>query len=282
MLSLIITPGQGANSAYQMTKRDITVDEAADIIRAAAAGDGYNKAGVLAETVCLGSRLHVLGVTYCKKEVPVSLVIGDHGVTKKYRGPIVAYGFYDPDSNRVLIPDFAKDVAVEPRYKDDVVCIPSVAEWKSIPEETRKLIANGNWNWSRDLLQDSADVTRSRILFDREMSDTYYIVTDDVGGVAPVFDLTKLPEDVADKIRNAEPNSRGIFEFDYLELVRLTDNTYVGRTPFNDVRNTHHDLKRLHGDQRCESYEVCELRKELNGPYLEAFIEHIRNFKEDN
>lgn len=276
MLSLIITPGQCASDAYQMTKRDITPEEAVDLIRKAAAG--YND--TLKETVCCSSSLHILGVAYCKKDTPVSLVIQDGAVTKKYRGPIVVCG---PADSRDLAPDFAADVAVEPRYKDDVVCIPSFAEWIAIPEKKRKAIAAGNWNWSRDLVQIGTDTTKSHILFPDGRDDVFYGVGDQDGGVAPVFDLTKLPADVADKIRNAEPDERGVVEFDRIELIKLTDNTYVGKTPFHDPRRDVRNYQELQDDSRCDSYEVCELRRELNGPYLETFIEYIRNTeKEDN
>lgn len=198
MLSLIVTPEkQDGKTRFKKALRDISEDEFSSLLME----HGCDPTVAVERTNYEEERgkISVIAPVRCKPKTPKSMAFKVGSQRVQYRGPIIVAGTGDGAGDRTLPKAFYRGLKVEPRYKDDAICLPSLAEWLALPEPLGKTLRSHNWIWLRDTGPKHSVWTFGKIgaIQDVDLEPG----TTDNGGIVSFIDLKKLPEKAANKIR---------------------------------------------------------------------------------
>lgn len=272
MKSFIVT--QRSMRLYETTIRDLDVDEMRDFIiqsfRLPSSADIPLHIPLRSFTTKDGENICVVAPSTCDKKLPISYRFkGNDGREYVFRGNVAVCGIKDGEpSDHPSIDKLLEGLPVEPIYKDDAICIPSITEWMMIPLRTRRRITPSFWIWTRT----KSDQKPGRIIvsgsnggsFNREANE-------DAGGITPFINLRQIPEDTAEKMRelmgrkcSVELTAEGYRD---MRLVKVSRDVYACAS--NAWGNRHNTSSlRAFDKNGGNEYKDCSLREFLNGEYL--------------
>lgn len=223
---------------------------------------------------------------------PVVKEVSAGGKTFRFRGPMVISGRGEENAIVNLPWDYVakqlRDGAqIEFRFKDDPIFVPSYEEWMLIDKETRDVIADGLWCWSRTHTKDGKV---PRLWADADPATDPELVTIEYpigslrsnGGAVALININLLPEDVRTTLR-------GLPHFlcevplrtrsgEVIRLVKISDHFYaLNPHDADNLLGTSTSLRPMHTSASTikYGYEGSALRKELLGS-LDTLCEIIR------
>lgn len=273
---------QSGMSAYDTAIRDLDEEEMCDFVAKSSETTSSGAVTLRAFQTETGDAVCVAALTTCSKKLPISYRLkGDDGKEYAFRGNVAVCGCKEMKPRglpNAVMDELKKHYPVEPIYKDDAVCIPSVTEWCMLPPDLRNCISPNYWTWTRNESElDPGEIDTVISGSDRGPYSSRY-PTDTAGGVTPFIDLRKIDEGTAAKMREFMGRSHDVTleakGYSDLHLVKVSDDVYAGVSSAWEMDDDQSGLMQFDEDGRT-SYEDSTLREYLNGEYLTILKEFI-------
>lgn len=242
------------------------------------------------------ARVGIYHPSRCKASDPITMQVSNGHETLAFRGTVIVCGERDGEDCSIYedVLSIGEEGRIEPIYKDDAICIPSVDEWLAVPEKIRETLVGGLWCWSRDIDREGCSTVISY-----EGIRGSYFMNEDSGGVVAFVRLSRLPDDVAKaihdhtdddgvvcfepyrgKISNGMPDCANPAPY----LVKLTNEVY-GIAAYHRNPVGFYEMGELCciDPDKHNTYANSWLRDTLNDAYLDAMVKYIRkSIKEGN
>jgi len=277
MLSLIVTPEKlDGRTRLKKTLRDVREEDFASLL----AEHGCDPSVAIARTSYTDERgnISVVAPIKCKVKTPKSMEFKVGSQKIRYRGPIIVTGADGADAGP-LPGAFYKGNRAEITYKDDAICLPSMAEWETLPDKLGREIRSGNWIWMRDAAMDHYVWVIGKLDSGNPAGFSMVPGTTDCGGIAAFVNLNKLPEKTAAKIR-AEVEKHGgtalIGQSRGVRFYRITDDVYAISAVQRNFEGMSSRWRPFFKDTAKEDcYDNSYIRRHLNEEYLPKLIDEI-------
>ena len=276
---------QCSKSSYDTVLRDLDEEEMRDFVAQSFGMASGDNIPLRAFTTEAGDTIFVAAPETCNRNLPVSYRFKGHdGKEYAFRGDIAVCGAKGEEpSDLPNMDELLTKYRVEPMYKDDAVCIPSLTEWEMLPERMRDHITPSFWIWTRTKADaGSSERRRVECVSARGCRNLAHSANDNSGGIAPFINLRQIDEATASKMREMMGRRTRVTlsaaGYEDVSMIKVSNDIYACSSDNWKILLSRTDLGAFDTNGQSE-YKDSTLRAFLNGEYLDSltsFIEKVQ------